>query len=102
MHGWLEKYNNVSNGVQHVILFIGVVFAAGVTYSVMSADIIELQAAKVEIGDDIKNINKKINIIKIEQAVAATQFKNLEKEQREFRKRTDRGLEKILDRLNGR
>lgn len=98
----LEKYNNISNGVQHFFLLIGIVFVAGMTYSVMSADISTLQESKKDMKKIVTGINIEINAIKIEQAVQAERFLNLQKEQREFRQRTDTGLGKILDRLNSR
>ena len=96
----LGKYNKISTGVQHLFLLISVVFIAGMTYSVMSADIITLQKSRTEMKKIVTGINKEINSIKIEQAVAAERFLNLEEKQKEFRERTDVGLGKILDRLN--
>lgn len=98
----LEKYNSVSNGVQHMFLLIGIVFIAGMTYSVMSADISTLQESKKDMKKIVTGINIEINAIKIEQAVQAERFFNLQKKQKEFRERTDIGLGKILDRLNAR
>lgn len=96
----LDKYNEVSNGMQHAFLLIGIVFIAGMTYSVMSADISTLKESKDEMRHAINAINEKITTITIEQAVQTESFNNMEEKQREFRQRTDAGLEKILDRLN--
>ncbi len=86
---------------QHLVTVIAIIFAGGVAWAALNAQVGQNGALAQENKVEIEALKESLSTIKTNQAVMQEQLKNEGEKNQTFREDTGRALDRILRKLDG-